>query len=92
MSDSASAVPRERLIGLVNRLLESNSVQQSFSVDDSLTDIGLSSIDMVSLLLAVEAEFDMEIPQHEITPGNFGTIAGIEGLVARLRLQSPNSK
>jgi len=91
MSDSASALPRERLIGLVNRLLESNSVQQSFSVHDQLTDIGLSSIDMVSLLLSVEAEFDMEIPQHEITPSNFGTIAGIEGLVTRLKLQSPSN-
>jgi len=65
-------------------------MQRSFSVDDQLTDIGLSSMDMVSLLLTVEAEFDMEIPQQEITPSNFGTIAGIEGLVMRLKLQSPN--
>ena len=90
MSASASTSPRERLIGLVNRLLEDNSMQRSFSVDDQLTDIGLSSMDMVSLLLTVEAEFDMEIPQQEITPSNFGTIAGIEGLVMRLKLQSPN--
>ena len=33
---------------------------------------------MVNLMLAIEAEFDIEIPQSAMTPDNFDTIAAIE--------------
>jgi acyl carrier protein len=72
------------LVSLVERLLANNSIERSFSVDDKLVDIGLTSIDMVNLLLSVEADFDVEIPQSEITPENFGTIARLELLLTRL--------
>ena len=84
MSQAMISPPRDRLVHLVDRLLASNAIERPFSVDDKLVDIGLTSIDMVNLLLAVEAEFDVEVPQGEITPDNFGTIAQLEKLVARL--------
>jgi acyl carrier protein len=37
---------------------------------------------MVNLVLAVEAEFDIEIPQSAMTPENFDTVAAIESLVS----------
>jgi acyl carrier protein len=40
---------------------------------------------MVSLVLSVEAEFGIKIPEREITPTNFRSIATIETLVAHLR-------
>ncbi len=39
---------------------------------DNLREAGLTSLDMVNLMLAVEAEFDIEIPQSAMTPDNFG--------------------
>ena len=42
---------------------------------------GLSSLDMVNLMLAVEAEFDLKIPDREMTPSNFRSIAHIVRLV-----------
>jgi acyl carrier protein len=75
---------RDRLNHVIERAMAENSAIRSFTIDDQLADIGFTSIDMVNLLLAVEAEFDIEIPQLEITPENFGTIAGIQRLVARL--------
>ena len=39
---------------------------------------------MVNLMLAVEAEFDLEIPQAEMTPENFRSIETIETLVGAL--------
>ena len=39
---------------------------------------------MVNLMLAVEAEFDLEIPQEEMTPENFRSIETIERLVEAL--------
>jgi len=44
----------------------------------------MTSMDMVNLMLAVEAEFDMTIPQADITPENFQSPQSIERLVAKL--------
>ena len=46
-----------------------------------LVDVGLTSMDMVNLMLAVEAEFDFTIPQPDITPENFQSVATLERLV-----------
>ncbi|SDR45713.1 Acyl carrier protein [Rhizobiales bacterium GAS191] len=85
MLDSPSGGSRHRLIGLVRQILEKNSIDRPISVSDVLSEIGLSSIDMVNLMLAVEAEFDLTIPQPELTVENFRSIATIELLVDRLR-------
>jgi acyl carrier protein len=37
---------------------------------------------MVTLMLGVEAEFDIEIPQSAMTPENFDTVAAIERLLS----------
>ena len=42
------------------------------------------AVDMVSRMLAVEAEFDLMIPTADITPQNFRSIAAIDALVSRL--------
>ena len=52
--------------------------------DEDLREAGLTSLDMVSLVLSVESEFGIKVPEREITPANFRSIATIETLVARL--------
>jgi acyl carrier protein len=37
---------------------------------------------MVNLMLAIEAEFDIEIPQSAMTPDNFDTVAAMDALVS----------
>jgi acyl carrier protein len=39
---------------------------------------------MINLMLAIEVEFDVTIPQSDITPDNFDTISSVEALVVRL--------
>jgi len=85
MLDTPSDWTRPRLVGLTRQLLEKNSVSRPISVSDVLSEIGLSSIDMVNLMLAVEAEFDIQIPQFELTVDNFRSIESIERLVDRLK-------
>ncbi len=46
-----------------------------------LVDIGLTSMDMVNLMLGVEAEFDFTIPQAEITPENFQSVRALELMI-----------
>ena len=38
-------------------------------------------MDMVNLMLGVEAEFDLTIPQSEITPDNFQSVRALERMI-----------
>ena len=44
-------------------------------LEGRLSELGMSSIKMVNLMLAVEGEFDLNIPQQEITPENFRSVS-----------------
>ena len=70
---------------VVRRVLDARSIAQLVNSHDDLREAGLTSLDMVSLVLSVEAEFGIKVPEREITPANFRSIATIETLVARLR-------
>jgi acyl carrier protein len=74
----------ERIADIVHALLAKRSIARPASLTDDLRDIGISSLDMVNLMLAVESEFDLTIPDAEMTPVNFRSIASIEAVVRRL--------
>lgn len=84
MPDQPTGLLRQRLVELVNALLAKHSIARQVSVDEQLTQAGLSSIDMVNLMLAVEAEFNIMIAPAEITPANFRSISTIEALIVRI--------
>lgn len=88
MLDPAASAIRQRVAELVRQLLAKRGVDRTPAVDDDLGDSGLSSLDMVNLMLAVESEFDLKIPERDMRPANFRTIARIEALVASLMDQS----
>jgi acyl carrier protein len=72
----------DRLIGLVKAVLGSGATTPDpFPLDAQLSDLGISSLKMVNLMLAVEVEFDIAIAQSDITPENFHSLASIEALV-----------
>jgi acyl carrier protein len=73
-----------KIAKVVQRLLLDHSVDRTFDSRDDLRDVGLTSLDMASLVLSVEAEFDLMIPERDITPANFRSVASITSLVTRL--------
>jgi acyl carrier protein len=73
---------RGRITGLVKSILKQNAIAVEIAPDTRLVDIGLTSMDMVNLMLGVEAEFDFMIPQDQITPENFQSVETLERLVA----------
>jgi acyl carrier protein len=74
----------ERLISLVRAVLGAGTVVPTpFPLDTQLSDLGISSLKMVNLMLAVEVEFDIGIAQGDITPENFHSLSSIEALVDR---------
>jgi acyl carrier protein len=74
----------ERLISLARAVLGAGSViPDPFPLDAQLSDLGISSLKLVNLMLAVEVEFDISIAQADITPENFHSLQTIEMLVDR---------
>jgi acyl carrier protein len=71
----------ERITAIASKMLLKRGGAPSPSATQNLREAGLTSLDMVNLMLAVEAEFDIEIPQEAMTPENFDTIAAIAALV-----------
>jgi acyl carrier protein len=72
----------ERVIAIACRMLVKRGNNNIPGSDDNLRDAGLTSLDMVNLMLAIEAEFDVEFPQSAMTPDNFDTVRAIEALVS----------
>jgi acyl carrier protein len=74
----------DRITRLVRELLVKRSIDRPIGDEDSLTENGLSSLDIVNLMLGVETEFAIKIPDRDMTPSNFRSIAQIDRLVGRL--------
>jgi acyl carrier protein len=85
MSTATDLFPTDRVVGIVLEILERRSVSRQILPDDDLREAGLNSLDMVNLMLAVEAEFDLKIPDADMTLRNFRSISAIENLVTSLR-------
>ncbi len=80
---------RTRLIHLVMALLGPGThVPEEFPSAQELTSLGLSSLKMVHLMLAIEAEFDLSIPPADINPETFHSLDSIAALVCRLTAPS----
>jgi acyl carrier protein len=71
----------DRVTALVRQLLAKRSIDRPVGPDEVLSGCGLTSLDTVNLMLAVEAEFDIKIPDRDMTPANFRSVARISKLV-----------
>jgi acyl carrier protein len=76
-----------RILALVKAILQQNAMTVEINPDTLLVDVGFTSMDMVNLMLGVEAEFDFTIPQSEITPENFQSVKTLERMIVA-QLQS----
>jgi acyl carrier protein len=85
MSDSNARSLEERIAGVVQRLLAEHSIDHVVQPDEDLRQAGLSSLDMVSLVLSIEEEFELMVPEVSIMPSNFRSIAAISRLVESLQ-------
>jgi acyl carrier protein len=87
MHDQLAPAPDEVLEQVMRVLLgirprQSNG--QAYHETSNLTDAGFTSVEMVRVMLGVEAAFDIMIPQDMITPENFANAMAISVMIARL--------
>jgi acyl carrier protein len=83
-SDTIEVLPALRVLGLVEEILARRRPLAPILPDNDLREAGLTSLEMVNLMLAVEAEFGVAIPDGDMTPKNFRSISAIDALVASL--------
>ena len=72
----------ERITTIASKMLAKRGGRTTPVRDQNLREAGLTSLDMVNLVLAIELEFDIEIAENMMTPENFDTIAAIEALLS----------
>jgi acyl carrier protein len=84
MASGCNGAAQAKIAAIVQGLLARRAAAVILAPDQNLTDAGLTSLDMVGVMLAVEDEFGIEIPQRRMTPANFRTIEAIERLVAQV--------
>jgi acyl carrier protein len=82
LQEPVMSSPRERITAIASRMLVKRGIATIPGCSDNLREAGLTSLDLVNLMLAIEAEFDIEIPQSAMTPDNFDTVVAIEALVS----------
>ena len=80
MQDLTASI-QDRVLSVVRSILDDNAVSVDIDPESRLVDIGLDSMDMVALMLKVEAEFDLTIPQPEIKPENFQSVKTLELMI-----------
>jgi acyl carrier protein len=79
-----SLSPEPRIVTVVQQVFEERAIARSVRSDDLLAEAGLTSLDLVKIVLLVESEFNLMIPISDIKPANFRSISTIGRLVGRL--------
>ncbi len=84
MPDRNNSSTADRIAELVRQILAKRGLDRAVDHDADLNEAGLSSRDSVNLMLAVETEFAVKIPDRDMTPANFRSITRIDGLIGKL--------
>ena len=86
MTNAGMGGVQDRITEIVQALLAKRAGAPLLGPDQNLTDAGLTSLDMVNLMLTIEDAFEIEIPQRRMTPANFRTVSAIVNLVSTVAL------
>lgn len=65
------------IMRLVRAHMEAKSFQAGIEADSDLVEAGLTSFDMVQIVLAIEKEYALKFPDEELNPDNFKDVASI---------------
>ena len=84
MLERVSTTLEDRVAAIVSEVLAKHDVSGAVAPDADLGRLGMTSVDMVEVMLGVEAEFDLMIPAEDITIAAFESTSSITALVKRL--------
>ncbi|MDQ7005759.1 MAG: acyl carrier protein [Acidobacteriota bacterium] len=70
-----------RLMEILDRVL-AEPLPRPWPADRPLTDAGLDSVGVLSLVAEIEAEFGLQLGEAELTEESLGSVAGLEAMLA----------
>lgn len=70
---------------LIVEVVEGELASEDIADDASLTDLGVHSLRLITLLLRLESAFDVVFPEDVISLTNFGTVQDIRDTLSRLQ-------
>jgi acyl carrier protein len=73
-----------QIVELTREAMSERAPTGPLGLDDDLRRMGLASMSMVKLMMAVEVAFNISVPDEDLNPDNFRSIRAIESLVSRL--------
>jgi acyl carrier protein len=71
----------ERIVAVIARVLKQPHSSSDFGMDAYLSDLGLDSIKVIELLLEIEGEFDLTLPDEFLVADTFRTAASLKAAV-----------
>ena len=74
----------ETVMAVLRDIRAQQSNGEPYDMDTGLSDAGFTSVEMVKVMLGIEAAFDFMIPQDMITPENFRVAHAIAAMVEHL--------
>jgi acyl carrier protein len=81
-----ATVSTQNLLGFIRRDLLNGESDPSLDEHADLIDRGLiDSIGLMRLVTFIEQELGVKVPDDEVVPDNFQTVASMEAMVSRLR-------
>lgn len=69
---------------IVKIIMKTIKKKINISPDDSLLDLGISSLKMVLILGQIEELIEIDIPQNELLPENFSSLSKIVETIKRI--------
>ena len=78
---------KEKILSIVNAVLEN---EKDMDIDDNvdLSELGMTSISMISLVIQIEEELGIEFNDDDLVLDNFDTIKKIVANVEKVRMRS----
>ena len=72
------------IVEIAREAMKERAPTGPLGLDDDLRKLGLTSMGMVKLMLAIEVAFDLSVPDEDLHPDNFRSVRTIGALVSRL--------
>lgn len=85
MPESSPPDVAARTASLVQGILAQKGIDRTPEADTVLSEVGVTSLDLVNLMLAIEAEFDIAIPASHLSPQSFRTLNTITEMIRAVR-------
>jgi acyl carrier protein len=74
---------KKKIAKVVEKIIGKKNIMDN----QNLSEIGITSLNLLVLLSNIEEEFNIEIPEDEMNLDNFATIINIENLLKKLLIK-----